>query len=618
MVSETHSGHSEADWGEEEAQDGNVVTPGRSKTVSSNEDEFGPNHIPPSAQPQRRYSISSAGSEYDLSSSDTAKARAKSKAKKVRASPGRETSRKRTSESPAQDERPAKRLRVTFSRDYLSLLNADIEDAAARLVALGGRDLADSQVGLVYWTAAEKVLFYEALSRLGPDDASGIAARLRTKSTLEVAQYIRLLGDTIKEKRLYGPPPDVGLASIPAAVELSQACCDALEEAADAISVRQESYEALQEKKRWGPGRWLISHSTIKSIVKMEGPAPDLKSVELFRAEKWLWLSQRFFLNSASLPDNNWTTISDEPPQIQTTALEDFYSLAVSLTRRLVAATIFVSEARVRSKSTPAVPAGKHVRPRDVVSAVALLGLPATSQRFWARCPRRIGLDVYDDESWERSVGEGEEEPEPMCYDDVEEALGGVDDGVTAIGSNAEGSELECLSDTPSVDLEDGEETEEDISSGEEDKEENEEVEEDVGYGHGSLPGVDEEEVQREAKELFVFSALNYPGTKRAKRTLRTRIRLAMAREMQAEAEDARAAYHEEGRLWTTLGRAPPESPVKPKAPGDQLPKPNHPVDDAVYTRPDSIGGWKARVPFVPSRWEFEDRILPKEETKVR
>ena len=95
-------------------------------------------------------------------------------------------------------------------------------------------------------THSKKELLFEAISRLGWHDAAAIASRVETKSEFEVAQYLALLdSSTAKRKHDRQDLDPIAPAELPAAMEVSPACCNALEDAADSLSLRQETYEAF-------------------------------------------------------------------------------------------------------------------------------------------------------------------------------------------------------------------------------------------------------------------------------------------------------------------------------------------------------------------------------------
>jgi hypothetical protein len=243
-----------------------------------------------------------------------------------------------------------------------------------------------------------------------------------------------------------------------------------------------------------------------------------------------------------------------------------------------------------------------------VEAAVFSLGFPTSSRKFWAGCPKRLRLNVYDHDGSDAELGSDGEDPEIMSYDDVEEALGGLDDDRASAKrkgaeSSSDESDIVSLSDTPSID---GDNIKEDAAhSGHQEEEEEE--------GDRPIPGVDEDEVQKEAKELLKFSALDYPATTRARRTLKARIRIAHAQEAYANAADSRASYNEERRLWIMLGRTPPGDLIKPEQLEARPAGFSHPVDDLVYSRTTGGGGWRDGLGFVASKWELDAQGFLKE-----
>ncbi|AEO66976.1 uncharacterized protein THITE_2016442, partial [Thermothielavioides terrestris NRRL 8126] len=459
---------------------------------------------------------------------------------------------------------PKRARTATLNHAYVALLNEDILDAAARFTPHhdGAEPLAPSQIGLAVWSAAEKALFFEALARLGRDDVAGIAARVRTKGPAEVAAYLRLLGDENARARSRPRSRQGGQGSaaaaaggaalvapweVPAAVEISQACCAALEEAADGVAARQEAHEEAEERKRWGRDgeHWLIGPWNFREA---EAARPErMPWLRFFRVRNWLRLSERVFMNSA-LDEYSWASVAGEQPAVRATALEDFHALAVAVTRRLVAATMFVAESRVKARRELYPLERSRVWKGDVEAAALSLGLPTNSRTFWARCARRLRLDVYDDENGDGGGWDGEDEQDPMSFDDVEKAL----------GLELESAEGDAGPDETTKSSETDEEMDDDFSSYEE-----------------PLPDADEAEeaaVSREMNELLVHSALEYPKSSIARGVLKKRIRAERAHEAYADRLDARASYYEEKRLWAMLERQPPVPLMKVDVP-DEPPK---------------------------------------------
>ncbi|KAL2153145.1 hypothetical protein VTH82DRAFT_4300 [Thermothelomyces myriococcoides] len=551
--------------------------------------------------------------------------------------------------------RPFKRHRsAAFNHAYLDLLNSDILDAAQRYAPHHGRIVGEdegsdddtalpaSQIGLTYWSEAEKLLFFEALSRLGPDDVTGIASRIRTKSALEVGEYLALLkeataaakgggsGDgsaaTMKRRErraaaAAAAAAAVALEDMPAAVELSQACCAALEEAADAVAIRQEAYEEGVERRKWGDAGWLIGSRNYRA-VEADPPEGLREAVRLFRLGTWLRLSERVFMNSA-VEEYNWARVEGEKPAVRATAVEDFYALTVQMTRRLVAATIYVAESRVKSRRKLYPETINAVRKEDVEAATLSLGLPTNRRKFWAKSARRLRLNVYDeeeDDGEEEQEGDEEvavvkkeedseiegwgsmEEQEPMSYDEVERALGfepESPEGGSAADEDMDSSEDELK--------EDG------ISAVESD---NGSVELGAGapytseYEESVLPEEDEAEkeaIRLEMNEALIHSALEFPKSGGPRAVLRDRIRAERAHEAYADLLDARARYHEEKRLWAMLERRPPVSLVVKTDVPEEPPKwTKKTVEDLIRSYARTPGDWRSKLEVVPSRWEMD------------
>ncbi|KAK0714917.1 hypothetical protein B0H67DRAFT_579502 [Lasiosphaeris hirsuta] len=594
--------------------DGSSSSPG---PASSKSDEFSDDSLSYNL-PVRHRDAASVGSEYDPLSEEEASESAGSedsddeKGKAERGppelhpaphGPHRSSPLKRPLQSPTptESERPFKRAKGLINTEYLTLLNTEIQDASAGIVIPNRSKFpATRRIGLTSWSAMEKEIFFGALSRLGPDNLAGIAAKIGTKGELEVAQYLRLLADTarVRERQDRGLPT-LQLADIPAAIELSQECCKALEEAGNAFSMRQEAYEETREKKRWGENNWLIDSSTRKKIEK-KAP-PQLKSVGLFRVDTWLRLSKHVFMNSSS-PEYNWTAMSDDEPAIRATALEDFYSIVASLARRIISASIYESQSRIRSVKSWN-PAIRHiVRRKDVETAVLSLGLRSNKQHFWAGAARRLKLNVPNDEHWYGSIAY-DKEAKFMPYNDVEQALGGVGKGdvpAPAIGSDNEtDSENEDtgMSDMSSDDTDDDDSDAIHYSGGE------------AAMGDSDesvMEDGDQDEVQQEANELFVYSAIDYSKASRAKTAVKNRIKVVQAEDAYAGLVDARAACDEEKRLWELLGRTPATELATPNVSEVPTRRKRLPIDDLILSTSVGEGRWRDAAGAAAAKWEVE------------
>ncbi|KAI0152282.1 hypothetical protein F4776DRAFT_21860 [Hypoxylon sp. NC0597] len=583
-----------------------------------------------------------------------------------------EAVRKRRHRTPEPPSAPRlKRQKGVFNPRYLTLLNEDITDAtlghikedthASRSNPL--LDLTHTQLGAVTWTAAEKQSFFSALASLGRDDLPGIASRIGSKSALEVHQYITLLDAAARarrsdeSKRQRAPRP----ADIPAAAELSTELCAALEEAADGLALRQEAYEASLEQKRWA-GRWLVTAELAQvlehQLQQKQRPAQadELPPfVELFPLRNWLRLPERVFMNAsvARFADGNWRSVSEERPAIRATALADFYSLVVSVTRRLVSATLFVAGSRIRAKQ-----AGDRrgrisavVKAKDVQAAVASVGMKENSREFWARAARRLRLDVYSDENEDeaeeelmevdnedlsdesqyeqsdvettpednRSEEEGqalsnpdddqedcESEPDIMPYEAIEAALGFPSTNTTLSttephneqrGVSGFNSSLYPSSDSDFISDEEDSEIS-DRNPGEDD----EDIPMKSSPSSPTEAPIDAVALEQDLIEALTYSALDYGDTTRSKQALRNRLKNEQRLWVEAERLDARASAAEEARLWSLLRG---DEAVRVKTEEMKLePEPELGLPGRRTGLVDLGGNWRDHTEYY-SEWEF-------------
>jgi hypothetical protein len=326
---------------------------------------------------------------------------------------------KRRAPKPVNETR-AKRLKPYYNNDYRELLNIDIEDTALGRLQDDGFPLQASQIGSSIWTSAEKDLFFIALKRLGRDNVRGIASRIGSKSELQVQEYIQLLNQGINKKRLHENRLLV-LTDIPAAIQISDECSGVLEKAGNALAIRLELAEEKIEQTKWGDS-WLLTKEVSRWIEKRrkeEGgeDAVDevLPAANLFNLKNWLELSDRVFMNPAPpYEEDNWQSLAEagETPAIRATAFEDFHSLAVNITKRLVSTTLFCTMSRLRARDSNKV---KHadINSGDVEAALNILGLKSNSNKFWIGCARRCHLQVVN----------VDQEEQQMTHDEVEAAL---------------------------------------------------------------------------------------------------------------------------------------------------------------------------------------------------
>lgn len=497
----------------------------------------------------------------------------------------------------SDDFRPVKMAKHAFNRAYLDLLNQDIKHAVAQSLVepqdvFDGRSvLPESQIGLSVWMPQEKERFFEALGRLGRDDADGIAQRVGTKGVMEVRQYMKLLQDSLTFRRQQNELLPLEMSDFPAAIELSHECCIALEDMADSLALRQDKFESSAEEQARGPD-WLVSQSNHKELPDTEKIGATLKAADIFRVPEWLSLAERFFMNAPS-EDGNWQSVDGETPSIRLTTLEDFQSLATTLTRRLVASTLYMAATRIRAERGTGWSTRSTVKVRDVEAAAISLGLH-TRKPPLIKCARRLGLAIYE----EPPKPHEETEDEAMPYDAVEEDLGlnlGPSDqrGYGRIQQQMTRMALSSDSDSISSNyVAESDDTDSEAAHGEMQSSPDEEESGDE----------DEAGAEAEANEAILHSAVDPPQTKRDRQALLRRVKAERAQERFAEAVDAQASYDEELHMWEDiLEEQPPQALTEPRP----LPRERHGLKLAVDAAYATGRDWRAQTKLI-SEWETQ------------
>lgn len=329
--------------------------------------------------------------------------------------------RKRKADRPLSKEAEAeKRRRLDPDNQYRILLNNQIREVLSPKLGRGDWKLKRTQVGSSLWRKREKGKLYVALERVGRYDYKAIAEFIGTKSQYEVMEYIKLFEADIKARTLRtmrGGEHRLEEVEIPAAVEISLECEAILEEAADAFAEAQDRKDRRKQRKVWGKDAWLLSADNVSWIEKdVSHKAGEtvikevLPAAELLNLRNWLKISKGVFMNPADRPEQNWQEIiePDEEHGIFATAFSDFHTLTVALTKRIMAATMFAAESRLRMDDSSY--ARKHGRQPlvthlDVVNAVENMGLKLDSHEFWRTAPRRNHLQMVDDEVDDRKGG---------------------------------------------------------------------------------------------------------------------------------------------------------------------------------------------------------------------
>lgn len=321
-----------------------------------------------------------------------------------------------------------------LSAQYRDLLNSSIDEVTDNSVN-AATDILDSRIGASYWSAGEKEALLTRLQTCQPCDLHALQQAVVTKSESEVHVYLGLLQRALEGQESPRPAPDrFTYADIPAAAEISQNFDHHLDIAAEALADRVEWHDAALERRMFGD-EWLISeelaldiddrYDSQQSLQPDDEPSNDLELEDkdtdeqhvndamagststsayyLLQLSTCLQLSRNIFMNSGSDQDLNWRqmsmsapirTISAEPAMFRS-AVEDFSLLVTDFTRRLVYASLFQAQSRLRANDRRSSTAVASVRAVDVQTAASMLGLDASWTRFWATAAQRHSLGVF-------------------------------------------------------------------------------------------------------------------------------------------------------------------------------------------------------------------------------
>ncbi|KFA72750.1 hypothetical protein S40288_06123 [Stachybotrys chartarum IBT 40288] len=484
--------------------------------------------------------------------------------------------------------RPFKRRLGKVNKNYLELLNNTIKEVADRTDLDEDVFFTQTQMGLVHWSALEKMHFFNAISRLGRHDLPGIAAKVH-KSEVEVQHYIHLIEEARKKRPRGDRYLSLRTTDIPAAFELSQMYCEEEEEHADRISLKADRYDEDKERIKWGQDYWDVS---IRSAIalhndKETSQKPLFAFSQLFHAPRWLKLSEKIFMNS-STPHNNWRMVDDRRPSIWATAFQDFHSLAVSVTRRLVFETLSRSQRRIDVETELDPRVQRVVKKVDAQAAIASLGLGHNSKRFWRECSRRLGLSVFAGKVQLEST------EQPMSHDYVERQL-----------ASLESEDWEDVSDELDVegeDLDDEAEAAKNHVQGSRRsrKEDTDDLASstDSSDTESGLSGSDDE-ISQEVNEALVHSATRI--SELGKERLRAGLADEREHERHADLHDEYVSYREEERLWAMLDAKPPVELRNRPDPGPP-PPPTRNMGRILQHRED----WMETIRY-HSEWERDD-----------
>ena len=339
---------------------------------------------------------------------------------------------------------------------YTALLAETAGDNASSAGAEveGGDNYNITQNGIVVWTPKEKETFFNVLDRKGKNGIKEIAEAIGSKSELEVQEHLRLLHRGLERQHIRDRHTrTVVQGDVPAASEVRNECGGMLDQYAELVSLEEQYAENVAGRKKYHDA-WIIDQEKAEEIDKEiedeegddEGDEEEAEierekdnsiatnstvhlTARLLNMEKWIRLSERFFMNfGGPRLEDNWTKIAypDESPSLTADAFADFYALTLSVTRRLVQSSLFFAMSRLRKMRYTGHRKAQVIKPRDVRSALSVLNMKRDRSDYWTGLARRCNLDVVDSrhlKGW-KAV--------PVTHNEVEDILSGVTSDNTA------------------------------------------------------------------------------------------------------------------------------------------------------------------------------------------
>lgn len=442
-----------------------------------------------------------------------------------------------------------------------------------------------TQNGAVLWTATEKEKFFDNLDRKGKSGIGEIAAAIGTKSEIEVMDYLDFLHEgLIGQHMAKNENSTVIMSEIPAAVEIGELCRGQLDEVAEILAAKENANHAAALKKRFGPD-WLITDRVAESLVNDESgePLPGglHLAAEIFNVPEWLKLSRHVYMNFGGKREgDHWSNLVQsraDSPSIAGDALMDFYAVTMSITRRVIQSSIFLTMSRLRQMQEVSEEDTRPiVRTEDVRTAIDVLNMSHNRGSLVFDAVRRNGLTVLDLRNirgWK---------PQVLSYDEVEKILNrdaGDDeddlpyevvqsqerDDIDEDGDNEDESheEEEEAEAEDQIHAEEQQDTEPELpaaTAGEvevNDADDEEEEDEDPPYEPELIPEVEEKEFDppyNPARRLSVGSHLSSGSEEQA----------SDAEEEHADRCDQEYHRIAELNLWNILHRPPPPSLLRP------------------------------------------------------
>ncbi|KAL5000958.1 hypothetical protein BDV10DRAFT_161060 [Aspergillus recurvatus] len=343
--------------------------------------------------------------------------------------------------------RALKNLRISLSEESVESYRKLLDRTFQEKPIAKEDNFNTTQNGIVIWTPQEKRDFFELLDRKGCNGIREIAAAIQSKSELEILEYIRLLQKGVRRQHFNDAHARTAiLGDIPAAAEISEGCCETLDNYAELLCLEEQGEADRAGRAKHG-GLWIIDEEVADKletgIAEYEKDPPNINqeiaahaneahdekapfklnvndAATFFKMANWIHLSERLFMNfGGPRLEDNWVNVAfkGETPSMTADVLTDFYEIALSVTRRLVHATHFFASSRVRRNGKTSRPSATVIKASDVRRAARNFNMRTDANEYWIGVARRCNLEVEDSRHRKRWS------PIPLEYDEVEALL---------------------------------------------------------------------------------------------------------------------------------------------------------------------------------------------------
>ncbi|EED15596.1 conserved hypothetical protein [Talaromyces stipitatus ATCC 10500] len=251
----------------------------------------------------------------------------------------------------------------------------------------------------IQWTKKENDAFFTALARKGKLGVHEIAQQIKTKSRLEISDYIEFLEERLQGHRL--SEKSLLEVEVPAAAEINEGLERVLDRFAEFVTLEEQKKELLKAKKEGISDFWILNSTKADEVEELftsagEDALPDAISLgaALLDVKNWIRLSEKIFMNPGkSRSEDNWKNVAlkGETPSLTADALGEFYDLTVDLVIRLMEEAHNTAQDRLAKERRKR----RHfVRRGDVHRALTIMGMKHSPFDYYIHLPRRLNLDV--------------------------------------------------------------------------------------------------------------------------------------------------------------------------------------------------------------------------------